>query len=191
MAEPRHCAACSAPAEAYEVDLGDGLKEVRCLRCGLPLERLPGRGPARLRRVLVADDAAFFTRGLAEHLRSSGTAQEVVAASDGAEAVERVTRALHERDPYQLVILDFLMPRLNGLHAAIAVRAVERGLGARPSDLLFLSSRQLDGALQPLLEDLAPAYYLNKGGGTGTLLGPRLDEVIGAIVGAARRRPGR
>jgi len=186
MAAPVHCAACGEGVEAYPVDLGGGASELRCLQCGLPLEKRPaGASAARFRRVLVADDSPFFLASLEETLTSRRLAGEILKARDGAEAVEMAAAALRERRPPALVILDLLMPRLNGLHAAIALRAVERAFGAHRADILFLSGRRLDATLRPLLEELAPAYYLNKGS-DGAALPQRLEEVLVALGAASK-----
>lgn len=185
MARTFHCFACGEQVEFYEVNLGTA-KEIRCIRCGLPLEKRTTAAAVRFSRVLVADDSTFFTEGLETFLRGRNLAGAVTTAKDGAEAVERFAAGLKAREPHALVILDVLMPRLNGIQAAVAIRAVERGFGGRSADLLFLSFRGIDPNLQPLLTELAPAYYLNKGAG-GELLGKRLEEVLGAIASSSRR----
>ncbi|MBE0618002.1 MAG: response regulator [Proteobacteria bacterium] len=191
MAGRTNCAACGEAVEAYSVDLGGGASELRCLQCGLPLERrASGQAAARFRRVLVADDSPFFLASLEEALSSRRLAGEILKAGDGAEAVEMATTALRERRPPALVILDLLMPRLNGLHAAVALRAVERAFGAHRSHILFLSGRRLDAALRPLLDDVAPAHYLNKGSAAAALP-QRLEEVLVAIsAGSGEGRHG-
>lgn len=72
-------------------------------------------------RVLLADDepgvAAFVGRALA----SMGL--EVSVASDGADAVRK---ALAGR-PYDLLVLDLVMPEMDGLAVLVAVRAVNPG----------------------------------------------------------------
>lgn len=183
-----HCPACGEGVDSYDVDLG-GLTETRCLSCGLPLERRLESGATRFRRVLVADDSAFFTEGVTDFLSARGLAGEVLRAGDGGEAVAAVTGALRDRRPLDLVVLDLLMPRLDGFHAAIATRAVEQAFRSPRSAILFLSSRRIDPKMKPLLHELAPAYYLNKGAG-GQLLGRRLEEVLRAIGAAIRRRAG-
>lgn len=180
-----HCAACGEGVEGYEVDLG-GVTEIRCSRCGLPLERHATVRPLRFRRVLLADDSAFFTEGLKGYLEERGLCNDVAVAADGAAALGLATAGLRERTPYALVVLDLLMPKLNGIHAAVALRAVEKAFGGFRSPLLFLSSRRIDPSLKPLLDELQPAFYLNKSAG-GPLFDGRLEEVLRA-VGPGRHR---
>jgi CheY-like chemotaxis protein len=186
MAETYQCEACGEGVTGYEVNLG-GMTEVRCLSCGLPLERRPQVALDRFRRVLVADDSAFFTQSLESFLLSRRLAGEVLVARDGAEAVERATAALRDRKPVSLAVLDLLMPRLNGLHAAVAMRAVERAFGPHRSALLFLSSRKIDDGFRPILDELMPAYYVNKSAGDGGLLGDRLEGILRAVAPPAAR----
>lgn len=186
MAKTHHCEACGEGVAGYEVNLG-GVTEVRCLSCGLPLERRPQGSVDRFRRVLVADDSAFFTQGLESFLLSRRLAGEVLLARDGAEAVEKATGALRDRKPVSLAILDFLMPRLNGLHAAMALRAVERAFGSHRCAIVFLSSRRIDEGFKPILDELKPAYYVNKGAGEGGLLGDRLEGILRAVAPPAPR----
>ncbi len=162
MAAWEQCVACGAQV--------DGDRERRCRHCGLPLDRLGPAGMPRFGWVLVADDAPFFRSALERYLVDRGLAREVVTASDGAEVVEKAVGALRNRRPVDLLVLDVLMPRLNGVQAAVAVRAVERGFGAAPAPLLFLSSRHIDATVQTVLRDLSPAYYADKGGQGGALL---------------------
>jgi CheY-like chemotaxis protein len=91
-------------------------------------------------KVLIADDDRLVRTMLADLLADLGHA--VVAAADGAEAV-----ALCARESPDVLILDFLMPKLSGLDALQALRA--RGVSA-PAVLLTAitdgSFRGVDGS---------------------------------------------
>ncbi len=93
-------------------------------------------------KVLIADDDRLVRAMLSDLLGELGHA--VVAAENGAEAV-----ALCAREKPDVVVLDFLMPRLSGLDALQAIR--RRG-HALPVVLLTAISdsslRELDGADQ-------------------------------------------
>jgi CheY-like chemotaxis protein len=73
---------------------------------------------ARPARVLVADDEAMLRDLLADFLGERGI--EVVQAADGEEAVARV---VHDGLPFDLIILDMMMPRLDGRGALNAIHA--------------------------------------------------------------------
>jgi CheY-like chemotaxis protein len=91
-------------------------------------------------KVLIADDDRLVRTMLSDLLADLGHA--VVEATNGAEAVE-----LARREAPDLLILDFLMPKLSGLDALQALRA--RGVRA-PAVLLTAISdgslRAMDGA---------------------------------------------
>jgi CheY-like chemotaxis protein len=91
-------------------------------------------------KVLIADDDQTIRALLFDMLVELGHA--VVAAANGAEAVE-----LCAREQPDVVILDFLMPKLSGLDALKAMR--ERGL-TMPAVLLTAISdatlREMEGS---------------------------------------------
>jgi two-component system, response regulator PdtaR len=72
-------------------------------------------GGARALKVLVADDDRLVRAMVADLLADLG--HSVVAASDGAEAVD-----LARREAPDVLVLDFLMPRLSGLDALATLR---------------------------------------------------------------------
>lgn len=73
-------------------------------------------------RVLVADDNEAARRLL--KLRLTHMQFEVDAVTDGAMAVEAVQRMAGQGNPYQLVIMDWRMPELDGAESARRIRAM-------------------------------------------------------------------
>jgi CheY-like chemotaxis protein len=91
-------------------------------------------------KVLIADDDRLVRTMLADLLVELGHA--VVAATNGVEAV-----ALAQREAPDLLILDFLMPKLSGLDALQALR--QKGVRAPAVLLTAISERSIramDGA---------------------------------------------
>jgi CheY-like chemotaxis protein len=91
-------------------------------------------------KVLIADDDRLVRTMLGDLLAELG--HSVVAATNGAEALE-----LCAREAPDLLILDFLMPKLSGLDALQALRA--RGVSAPAVLLTAISDRSfraVDGA---------------------------------------------
>lgn len=74
-------------------------------------------------RVLVADDSPTALRSVCDYLDFAGGLEVVCTACDGMDAVQLVAK--HQPD---LALLDFRMPRLNGLLAAQELRRVHPGL---------------------------------------------------------------
>ncbi len=69
-------------------------------------------------RILVVEDEAHLAEGLQFNLEAEG--HEVEIAGDGARAVERVTGG---GEPVHLVVLDVMLPELNGFEVARRIRA--------------------------------------------------------------------
>jgi CheY-like chemotaxis protein len=80
----------------------------------------------RAMQVLVADDDLAIRNLLATGLRRLGLSVDV--AKDGAEALEHI-----ERSEYSVVLLDMMMPRLNGIDVLNRLKAFEK----RPVVLLL------------------------------------------------------
>lgn len=100
-------------------------------------------------RILVVEDDPSIVQGLTLNLTMEG--YEVTVAQDGVEAVEKFAS-----DRFDLVILDLMLPRMNGLEVIEAIRR-------RDSDLpvLFLSARDAQADKVKALE-LGGDDYITK-----------------------------
>lgn len=88
---------------------------------------------AERRKILIADDEASIREILSIQLARMG--YEVLIAADGAEALE-----VYEREKPDLIVMDVMMPRMNGLEACQKIRALEKKAGVRVP-VLFLTAR--------------------------------------------------
>jgi chemosensory pili system protein ChpA (sensor histidine kinase/response regulator) len=93
-----------------------------------------GQEPARLPRVVVADDSLSVRRALTQLMEDAGF--EVAAARDGLEALELVNAAAPA-----LVLLDLEMPKLNGLEVTRFMRGRAQ---TRQVPVLMITSRASD-----------------------------------------------
>jgi putative two-component system response regulator len=84
-------------------------------------------------RILIADDNLFYRQALAMNLRDMG--YEIVEAGDGAEALE----ALRAQDAPKLAIIDWMMPKIDGLEVCRKVRALHQ---AEPAYIIILTSNR-------------------------------------------------
>lgn len=86
-----------------------------------------------MRKVLVVDDDAHIREVITFALKRAGYAVDT--ARDGLEALRRI-----ERDTPELVVLDILMPEMDGLEVCRALRGGSAA-SARNLPILFLSSK--------------------------------------------------
>ncbi|MBI4870296.1 MAG: response regulator, partial [Candidatus Riflebacteria bacterium] len=93
------------------------------------------RPELRRARVLIVDDNEANRNVLAGYLAGWGLRHDVVAG--GAEALEWLTGAVAEGDPYTIALIDYLMPGLDGLQLAARIRAIPELAGTA---LIALSS---------------------------------------------------
>ncbi|MCA9705820.1 MAG: response regulator [Myxococcales bacterium] len=131
---------------ALESEVGRGSTFTVCLPLPVQAEATPPESVRRSRvelrglRVLVVDDHPINRRILDEQLTRWGL--KVECAAEATEAIERLRAA--EPDPFDLALIDYQMPRTNGLELA----RMARELLATPPKLVLLTSltKELDAA---------------------------------------------
>ena len=77
-------------------------------------------------RVLVAEDDVASGKFLSKLLQRYG---EVVLTTDGIQAVDTFVAAANEKNFFDLVCLDIMMPKIDGYKALASIRDAERKLG--------------------------------------------------------------
>ncbi len=83
-----------------------------------------------MKSLIVEDD--FTSRNLIQiYLADMGPCHVAV---NGREAVEAVTESLNERQPYDLICLDIMMPEMDGIEALVAIRELEKEKGVEGLD---------------------------------------------------------
>jgi len=123
--------------------------------------------------ILVVEDNPVMGHVVRFNLERAGLRVDL--AQDGVEAIER----LRKNGPYQLVITDFQMPRLDGAGVCRAMRD-EEGLKAVP--VLFVSAKGLELDINRLRDELGVVDVIYKP------FSPRaLTERVRQIVGLDRR----
>jgi two-component system, chemotaxis family, chemotaxis protein CheY len=74
-------------------------------------------------KCLIVDDEVFCREFVATLLRTTAECDQ---ASSGKDALEKYNRALASGEPYDLMILDIMMPGMSGHDLAQAVRSIEK-----------------------------------------------------------------
>ena len=181
-AHAKYCPGCGEGTALYSVQLEGGI-EVRCAACGFPLDFEPTKAVQETGSIMIADDDKFFRTLLADLLGELGFSNPIHACESGQEFLTLATEQLRKELPIRFAVLDIMMAPLDGIGAALSLRAVEKGFRAKPTPVLFLSAVRSDDTLRRLIARCQPALYLNKGTDSRPdKLGPRLEKVIGYLL---------
>ncbi|GAB4435789.1 MAG: hypothetical protein OHK0040_07020 [bacterium] len=159
------CQHCNEDVLTYSV-MKDGREEVCCLYCGLPLIKSEAKKVPTQKgdtAILHADDSAFMRELVKDIVEKNNLCTRFSPFNNGEELITHYLKCRLNKEPVNLIILDIRMPFLSGLSTAIAIRAIEKSLGASNVPILFFSVKQADEELQKFITHTAPSFYLNKG----------------------------
>jgi len=82
-------------------------------------------------RILIAEDDLISRKFLFKFLNRYGECDLVV---DGLEALDAVLLSIKEESPYNLICLDIMMPKLDGVKVLKSIRDLELQKGILPSE---------------------------------------------------------
>ncbi|WP_425466419.1 response regulator [Pseudorhodoferax soli] len=144
----------------------------------------------RGRRVLVVDDNAHAAQVLSELLAAQ--AFEVRAVLSGAEAVARVREAFDAGTPFDIVMLDWQMPGMDGLQTAARIRAL--GMAPVPRMVVVtaygreevIRSAQEAGIDHLMLKPVSASVLFDT---MMRVLGEQAGDAFAAEAGQERRTP--
>ncbi len=89
-------------------------------------------------RILIVDDSRYQRNLVEKALHDVGRCEQ---ADNGAMAVRLFQEALHQGESYDLVVMDILMPVMDGHRALSWIRRMEQQAGVpRPVKVIMLSS---------------------------------------------------
>ncbi|MDX1663847.1 MAG: response regulator [Candidatus Promineifilaceae bacterium] len=117
-------------------------------------------------KILIAEDDQDIRELVVLTLQFSGF--DVVSASDGAQAVEKASS-----EPFDLILMDVRMPRMNGYEACRKLREME---ATRDTPIVFLSAKGQDAEIQAGLDAGATQYILKPF--APDMLAEKINEVL-------------
>jgi DNA-binding response OmpR family regulator len=113
-------------------------------------------------RLLVVEDEEHLSEALKLNFEAEG--HEVVIAADGQQAIDAFRIAREENRPFNLIVLDLMLPKRSGYEVCQAVRAVDRD-----APVLILSARSMvEDRVQAF--DVGADQFLQKPFSLGELL---------------------
>ncbi len=135
------------------------------------------------KRVLVVDDNSTAREILAAMCSSFGLAVEI--ASDGEQAIEQVQQADAQGQPFELLLVDWKMPRLDGIETILALEALPL---TAPPQVLMVTAFGRDEAIEQAQERGAHLQtVLNKPTTPSSLL-QAIGDVLGCGLAVDRRQ---
>jgi two-component system chemotaxis response regulator CheY len=88
-------------------------------------------------KVLIVDDSISVQEMMQEMLKRSGL-HDLTVAGNGQQALSLFREALLEGKPYGLVLLDIVMPKMDGQQALKRMRAMEKEAGTGTKALIIM-----------------------------------------------------
>ncbi|HUT52581.1 MAG TPA: response regulator [bacterium] len=133
--------------------------------------------------VITVEDSSLISAILNDVLVEQGLTRRVLAYKNGYEFLGRYIRERKKQTRIGLVFMDVKMPILNGISAAVGMRAHEKAQGLDPAPILFFTSKRCDDMFRKVLVHCAPAMYINKGTSTSPEhLQDRINKVIRQLL---------
>jgi len=187
MPDTRFCVCCGEEVP-YNRIARDGTTELTCQYCGFVLDINIKVKTDAADCILIADDAPLIRDLLRELIIKKGLAKEAVASEDGQDFMVAFNKRLADKLPVNLAILDIEMPVLDGIKAAMGMRAIEKQHQSDRIPILFFSARKCDETLKNQLALFSPARYVNKGNADDPeSLATRVDQLVSYLLSKHNR----
>ncbi|GEM_PF-514855 len=200
-----HCPACHEEVEPIAVSMGtEGIERLRCPNCGAFLDKGKDEFSEALQEgeeFVFSDESisipvfpSIYLVGyservgalIEEQILERNFARDVHSLSNGEDLIVRLIQNLNSlnHDDIGLVILEVTMPYLNGINAAIAMRAIERTYPAHNLiPILFLTHKGVDETFKKVIKFLSPAKYASLGSSEDfSKLAPRVNKIISLLA---------
>lgn len=109
-------------------------------------------------KILIAEDDLASRKFLSKFLSQYGECDIVV---DGLEAIDAYMLSMRERNPYDLICLDIMMPKIDGVKVLKAIRELEMQKGILPekhTKIIMTTALGEAGLVQTAFEYGCEAY---------------------------------
>jgi two-component system, chemotaxis family, chemotaxis protein CheY len=110
-------------------------------------------------KCLIVDDEVFCREFVSTLLRSTAECHQ---ASNGTEALEKYSSAQAGSEAFDLIILDIMMPGMNGHDAAKAIRALEKAQKPvkKVSIIMLTALNSTNDAMESFCQAQSAAYLV-------------------------------
>jgi len=133
--------------------------------------------------IILAEDSELVSRILKEMIIKKGLSNRVISCKNGFEFTISYLQNQRGKVPIGLIILDVIMPVLNGISAAVAIRCWEKALELEPVPILFFTAKRCDETFKRVLQYSRPAMYVNKGASeSASSLEQRIEKIINQLL---------
>jgi len=172
------CSGCSSNYKVNESSISGSHARFKCKKCGNLIEFEVDAGPSTVeelkgevkKKIVVADDTAFFRIMLKDLLEAEG--YEVVTANDGEDALIKIK---HELPQLDLVLLDMLMPKMDGFQV---ISEVKKGVMGQSLPILALSGVFKSDSDREHMKELGILGYIDKDTPTEEIV-RRVNMILG------------
>jgi two-component system chemotaxis response regulator CheY len=103
-------------------------------------------------KILIVEDDASLQELMQLYLADFGTCD---IAGDGVNALEIVNKAIEDQQPYDLICMDIMMPRMDGMEAMKKIRQIE----FKHFDQGFPSAKIIMITAKDMAKDMLNAYH--------------------------------
>ena len=143
-----------------------------------------GAGSTASPRVLLAEDDKLLRTMVVDSLLESGLTATVMPYADGGQVLAAVRKCWEANQPPHVVILDVVLPVMDGIEVALAIRREERAKGFSSIPLILMTAMDsMDGRLKSDFQHCQPAVFVHKGAyRDATELMKRLEKLVRSYV---------
>jgi len=106
-------------------------------------------------RVLIAEDDMISRKIMLKMLETRG---ECDFAMNGIEAVDAVYLSMKEKRPYDLICLDIMLPKIDGLSVLKSIRDLERQMGTETAIVIIITALETEKVVKEAFDIGANAY---------------------------------